>query len=281
MNETHLRRFSRFALLAGVASYAITVFTGAIQITGSGTSEVTGRMLGVSIGLILIALFVYALRYRREGGFGGLARRVGLALLLAIVQVVLGEITLWFETSPMVEVARFAVALTVMALLLGAAVRARARANACVLPGDVAMADARSATICAALGFAVVVFGAVVSNNLGAPEACQGFPLCNGIVPPEGGYLVQIHWAHRLLAFMTFFVVLYQMIGTWRRRGAASVRKLALAAAVILSLQVVIAAGLVLMHLPRGMRALHLAVGVTAWAVLTMWAVQARSHSSS
>jgi hypothetical protein len=37
-----------------------------------------------------------------------------------------------------------------------------------------------------------------------------------------------------------------------------------------------VAAGLVLLHLPRELQALHLAVGAAVWAVLVMWASAAR-----
>jgi heme A synthase len=47
----------------------------------------------------------------------------------------------------------------------------------------------------------VISFGALTANTLGAPEACQGFPLCNSRLLPAGGSLQHIHWTHRLLAF--------------------------------------------------------------------------------
>jgi cytochrome c oxidase assembly protein subunit 15 len=128
------------------------------------------------------------------------------------------------------------------------------------------------------MGFVVVVFGALVANNLGAPQACQGFPLCNGSVLPSGGGLVHLHWTHRLIAFATLIVVVYQAVRTWQRGARRSIRSAAAAAAIVATLQIVVAAGLVMMHLPRELQALHLAVGAAVWATLVFWASVAKYH---
>ena len=308
-SDAHLRRFAGFATFAAIWTYALIVFGGIVRISGSGMGcgdhwpkcnghwippftietliEYTHRVLGVSIGLVLIGVFVYAFLHRRSRGFsgpGGLLGYAGLVLTLVVVQGLLGAITVWFEIPPAVVVVHFANALLIMGILIAAGVRARslvADGVASAAPAQVRQADARAATLCAALGFAVVVLGALVANNLGAPQACQGFPLCNGSLLPHGGQLVQIHWTHRLFAFGTFFFVLYQAMRTWQRHGDARVRASALIAGLVISLQVLVAAGLVLMHLPHEMQALHLAVGAAVWATLVLWASVARSASSS
>lgn len=303
-----LRRFAGFSTFAAVWTYALIVFGGIVRITGSGMGcgddwpkchgswippftietliEYTHRVLGVSIGLVLIGVFVYAMLHRREAGFGGkggLVRPAGLVLVLVVVQGLLGAVTVWFEIPPLVVVVHFANALIIMAVLIHAAVRARAlsRTKQPSGPNYEAEADAKYATIAAVLGFVVVVMGALVANNIGAPQACQGFPLCNGSVLPKGGSLVHIHWTHRLLAFATFFYVLYQAHRTWRRERIPRVRWSATAAAVLVMLQVAIAAAMVLMHLPRELQALHLAIGAGLWAALVLWAALARSYVKS
>lgn len=301
----HLRRFASFATFAAVWTYALIAFGGIVRITGSGMGcgdhwpkcnghwippftfetliEYTHRVLGVSIGLVLISVFAYAMLHRRAAGFGGkggVLRYAGVVLALVVVQGLLGAITVWLEIPPIVVVVHFSTALIIMAILISAAVRARAfqRTGAPAIAPQILVDDAKAATIAAVLGFIVVVLGALVANNIGAAQACQGFPLCNGSVLPRGGSLVQIHWTHRVFALATFFYVLYQAHTTWRRGGVTAVRRSALAAAVLVTLQVAVAAGMVLMHLPHELQALHLAVGAAVWASLAVWAALARSY---
>jgi heme A synthase len=298
-----LRRFASFATFAAIWTYALIVFGGIVRITGSGMGcgddwpkcngrwippmtletliEYTHRLLGVSIGLVLIGVFAYAFRHRRSAGFAGkngVLRYALWVLVLVVVQGLLGAVTVWLEIPPTVVVVHFATALIIMAILLAAAVRARALAKPePSVNADAAHADARHATIALLLGFVVVVFGALVANHPGAPQACQGFPLCNGSVLPGGAWLVQMHWLHRFIAFAAFFYVAHYGFRASRRVATPAVRNSAVAAAVAITLQVAVAAGLVLMHLPRALQALHLAVGAAVWAFLVLWYATAQS----
>ena len=304
-SQTQLRRFAGFSLFAAVYTYALIVFGGIVRITNSGMGcgddwpkcngswvpefslptliEYTHRLLGVSIGLVLIAVFAYAFAHRRRSGFGGkggLLRIAGLVLALVVLQGLLGAVTVWLEIPPSVVVVHFLTALIILAVLLYGYVRARQLAVArSIAPGAASRANARTATAAAGLGFAAVAFGALVANHLGAPQACQGFPLCNGSVLPPGGALVHLHWLHRLIAFALLFYVLYAAVGTWQRGGSARLRYAALGAGLAVVTQVGVAAALVLLHLPRELQALHLAVGAAGWASLILWAAQARAEN--
>ena len=302
----HLRRFAALSLFAALYTFALVVFGGFVRITDSGMGcgdhwpkcngrwipeftiptliEYTHRLLGVSIGLVLIGVFVYAFLRRREPGFGGrggVLRIAALVLTLVVVQGLLGAVTVWLEIPPIVVVVHFATALAIMGILLIGYVRGRELAGATTRVADRnAHRYARIATIAAAIGFVVVVFGALVANNLGAPQACQGFPLCNGSAMPSGGSLVHIHWTHRVVAFALFFYVLYGAIAT-RVASSVRVRTAAIAAAAAVVAQLAVAAALVLSHLPQSLQGLHLAVGAAVWGVLVLWAGYARADSSS
>ena len=300
-SDAPLRRFAGLATFAGFWTYALIVFGGIVRITGSGMGcgdhwpkcngswlppmtletaiEYTHRILGVSIGIILIGVFAYAFLHRNERGFrgpGGVLRYAATALGLVVVQGLLGAITVWFEIPPAVLVVHFAVAMTIMAVLLVAGARARYQGDGA---GEADRKELKGTYIAAALGFAVVVMGALVANNAGAPMACQGFPLCNGSVLPSGGSLVHMHWTHRVLAFGTFFFVMYQAHRTWHGGGSRKVRRAALATAMTITLQVLVAAGLILMHLPKALQVLHLAMGAAVWAHLAIWSALARDHA--
>src|SRR5439155_3293106 len=111
------------------------------------------------------------------------------------------------------------------------------------------------------LGFVTVLFGALTAN-LGAASACLGFPLCNGQVIPTGNYLQLVQWVHRLLAYMLFTYVVWWAVST-KRRGAWYVVGL-------VTLQVVVAATMVLLALPPPLQAAHVAVGTAVWAGLVL-----------
>ena len=111
------------------------------------------------------------------------------------------------------------------------------------------------------LGFVTVLFGALTAN-LGAASACLGFPLCNGQVAPAGNYLQHVHWGHRLLAYTLFGYVWWWALRT-RTRGAWWVVGL-------VTLQVVVAAAMVLLGLPAPLQATHVAVGAAVWAGLVL-----------
>ncbi len=106
-----------------------------------------------------------------------------------------------------------------------------------------------------------MLFGALTAN-LGAAAACTGFPLCNGQLIPTGGSLQYIHWTHRLLAYA---LVGYVIWWATRFRG-----RTAWAAAALVGVQVAVAAAMVLLGLPRGLQAAHVAVGAGVWAAVVL-----------
>jgi cytochrome c oxidase assembly protein subunit 15 len=108
-----------------------------------------------------------------------------------------------------------------------------------------------------ALAFVTVLFGALTAN-LGAAAACTGFPLCNGEVWPSSGGLAVIQWIHRLLAYtLSVYVVVWALRS--RRRGVWGV-------GVLVLIQVAVGAATVLLALPPGLQAAHVAVGAAVWA---------------
>jgi heme A synthase len=114
-----------------------------------------------------------------------------------------------------------------------------------------------------ALGLVTVLMGALTAN-MAAATACQGFPLCNGSFMPTSG-LEHIHWTHRLLAYALFAYVIWWAVRT-RARSAWVV-------AGLVTLQVVVAAAMVLLALPPALQVAHVAVGAAVWAALVLAAL--------
>jgi heme A synthase len=130
------------------------------------------------------------------------------------------------------------------------------------------------------LTFVVLTLGALTANLPGAAPACQGFPLCNGTLAPEGGG-AHVHLTHRILAFLLFFHVLGLMIGVARRGEPRLVVRAARLAFAAIVLQILIAAALVEMHLPRTLQSLHQATGTLVWLATCILAMVARRAAGS
>ncbi len=304
------RRFARLAAFAAVYSYLLVVFGGIVRITGSGLGcgddwplcngslippwdlptwiEWTHRLLAAGLIVPIALVAVHAWRHRRGalGGARSAARPAFAAIALLALQVVLGAVTVKLDLPAGVTALHFVNALLLVGALELAAYRARPTGGESE-DAVAARKRARSAFAAVVLGLVTITFGALTANAglVGAQTepsaaawACQGFPLCNGALIPAGAPLVHIHWTHRLLAYLLFFHVVSAAVAVVRRRAPRPVRNAAVASLVLVLSQVIVAAGLVHMHLPSGMRVLHLVVGGALWMALVAWWAAARSR---
>lgn len=297
MTERAHRRFSRIAAVTAGYTYLLMVWGGIVRITGSGLGcgsdwprchgswippmdlttliEYVHRLLAAGIIIPVAILVYYALRHRGEAGFsgrGGLLRPVGLFLGLLVVQIGLGALTVELDLPPAVTVLHFVTASGILATLLVAAVGGR-HGGSLEPPQDTAWSTA--ALVAGLLGLTTLALGSLTANT-GAAPACQGFPLCNGRLLPAGGSLVAIQWAHRLAAFTLFAYIVFALLAAARRSTPPAVRSAVATAAGLVTLQLAVAAVMILRHLPELVRAAHLAVGVGLWCALVVWAAQAR-----
>ncbi len=308
-HDTGRRRFGRLGLAGAVYTYVLVVYGGIVRITGSGLGcgdhwpdcngtltprldlptfiEFSHRILAAGLSLLTLWIVILAWRHRDDPGLrgpGGLTRPAFLAGALIIVQVLLGAITVKLDLPAGVTALHFVTALTLLATFANIAVRGGIfdRGLAPRRPGD-----ARLFPVALAAGtFAllVVTFGALTANvgmtgpfpPSGAAMACQGFPLCNGKLLPGGTPWVDIQWTHRMLAYLLFFYLFVAGIATLRRDAPRAIASFAYASMSLVVLQVIVAAGLVLMHLPEPFQILHLAVGAALWACLAFWTGLAR-----
>jgi len=297
------RRFAVLAFVTALFTYALIVFGGVVRITGSGMGcgddwplcngrlippldfetaiEYGHRLAALLVSGLVAALAIYAFRHRRalSSGRGILGLAVA-ALLLLVVQVLVGAVTVWLELPTATVVLHLVVASSLLAVLLIAGLQARAEARPAFQAGGAEAGYPRWALSAAALGFVLIFFGGLVANT-GAGPLCQGFPLCNGQLFPEGGGLVQLHWTHRLLAYAMLILVMLATAKTLREKAPLPIRRWSVAALILVVVQIVLAAALVLRQLPADLRGLHLAVGVAFWAALVGWATLAVQHASS
>jgi cytochrome c oxidase assembly protein subunit 15 len=286
--------FRRVAWAGSLATLALIALGGVVRVTGSGMGcgddwplchgrlippldpptliEYAHRLSAVLVSLLVLGLCVLAwTRHRHEPE---LRRPASWAGGLILFQVLLGAVTVRLELAAAAVVFHLLTAMLLLAALLTAALRARERGRSPA--GPVASSRARLLVrACMVAGFIVIALGGLVAN-LNAGPACQGFPLCNGLLVPEGGAAVGLHWFHRVAAFVLVGLIAATVIVV--REGRASspaLRRRALAVLGLTVLQVGVAAAMILSFLPPALRAGHMALGAVVWASLVALAEEA------
>ncbi|MEX2152571.1 MAG: COX15/CtaA family protein [Gemmatimonadaceae bacterium] len=299
-----MRVLARLGTASLVLTYLHLVFGGIVRITGSGMGcgdhwpkcngswippfdnptvmiEWTHRLLALLV-MVSIAWLAFAARTRRNqpgvGGKGGVLRPAGGALVLVVAVALLGLVTVKLGNTTLATVAHWTLALTLLAVLIVAAVRAGALGGAAArLEGGTSRA-VRSLSAGAALAYFAVVLGGLVAKFPGAAVACPSFPLC-GTSPagvPAGASHIQL--THRVLGYLLFVHVIAVASAVSRRSGESRVtaRTAKVAAALVLS-QLVIGAAMVLSVLPPALRSAHQAVGIGVWLTMFLAAYLART----
>jgi heme a synthase len=277
-----MTRFTRLAWTAATFTYLLIILGAIVRITGSGLGcgehwplcngtllppldvptmiEYGHRLAAAAVSVLVAGLAAYAWWLNRGTGNGerdlpGNSPHVALALL--ILQVLLGAVTVKLRLPPWTVILHLGTAMLLLATLIVIAKgRGRGRGR-----GSRFTPSLRPGSLGLALGFVTVLFGALTAN-LGAATACLGFPLCNGQLLPAGNYLQLVQWTHRLLAYTLFGYAWWWALRT-KTRGAWYV-------AALVTLQVAIAAAMILLALPQSLQAAHVAVGAAVWAALVI-----------
>jgi heme A synthase len=302
-----LKALRRLAYSTLGLAYALIVFGAIVRISGSGMGcgdhwprcfgrwfppmdqptlviEWTHRLLAAVTVAMVAVLVLVALRKRAEPGVsgrGGVLRAAALAAALIVFQALLGAVTVRMGNTAWATVAHLLNGALLLAALAATVLRAGGLGGRIALGAPASKTRAaRGAAAAAAIALVTLLFGGLTAKIPGANSACEGFPLCRGsLLPAIPAQHVQ--FTHRILAFLLFFHVLGLMIGFARRREAPAVLRLVRVAFALICLQLVIAAGMVEMHLPPVMRSLHEADGIAIWLTLFALAWLARFSSAS
>lgn len=279
-----LRGLGLFALFLG---FAQVVFGAIVRITGSGMGcgdhwpdcygsftpahsgpgllvEISHRYGAAALSLAIAALVVLAWLKRRErgvGGPGGVLRASLLAILLVIVAAVFGAVTVKMQLHRLVVVTHLAIAMALLAVMVVVVVRAGGFGSLAV--AERSERTLRAAGAAAGLTFLALVLGALTANTAGAPLSCQGFPLCRVI--GERGTPLAIQVAHRIIAFLLLVHLIGLVFAVRKRAEPRPIRAAAWAALSIATLQIIVAAAMVEMHLPASLRSIHQAIGTALW----------------
>ncbi len=292
-NQNPTRLLRRLAWTGAVLAFGLIVLGGVVRITGSGMGcgdhwplcdgewfppldlptmiEIGHRWAAALVSLVVLAMTAVAwIRHRDQPRLRAPAT---LALVLLVVQVLLGAVTVKLALPPWVVITHLANAMVLLGVILLTALRAGARPTATIGdPPDPKRHPAHGQVLATTvLGFAVILFGAQVAN-FHTGLLCLGFPLCNGQILPPANQLAFLPWAHRALAF-GFLAAVIGLAARLGRRSDPASRDLRRSVAVVVAvtvLQIGIAAAMVLEFLPPALRAAHLLMGTLIWAGLVI-----------
>jgi heme A synthase len=266
------KRFVTLAWIAAACAYLLIVLGAVVRISGSGMGcgdhwplcngrlfpplddirtviEWSHRLVAALVSVLVLALG--ALAWKGAGNLESGARAAAYtAVVLLIIQVLLGAVTVKTGLTPVLVILHLATAMLLLAALIAAA-----RAPWIPTPDS---------WIPIALAFITVLFGALTAN-LGAIASCGGFPLCNGQLIPTAGPLAWIQWIHRLLAYtlagyLIWWVVKSRNRALWVMLG-------------VVLLQIAIAATMLALDFPSALQTAHAAVGAGVWAAVVLTAL--------
>ncbi len=289
-DSNRLRTWSQLAWIAAAATFFLIAFGGFVRISESGLGcgddwplcngqllpamsvatfiEFGHRIVAAGVAALVIAVAVTAWKWGGSGDplWTRLKRTSLAAVVLVLIQIMLGAVTVWLELPAASVILHLGTAMLLMALLIVATLTAVSGPAG----RSMKVSDGASGALLwtAVYGFVVVLAGGLVAN-LDAGHACQGFPACNGSWMPADNPLMHVHWGHRLLAYALFIWALFLPRFVKRRRaGDRGAGRAAITAAVLVVLQLLIAAGMVSMSLPDWMRAAHVALGAAVFGSL-------------
>jgi len=302
-----MKTIRTLAVVTAVFAYALIVLGAVVRITGSGLGcgpswplcngrlvpslgdyhtviEYIHRLAALGLMLLTASLAISGFAHRKApgvGGPGGIGRPIVISVALLALQVMLGAIAVWLDLHASAVVLHLGNAMALLATLLVVGLRAKRGERGEVrswerasplspLPthGNAAPRLARGAVAALALAGTAILLGGLTATT-GAAPACLGFPLCNGQIWPGAGAggRALLHWIHRLVAYVLFLHMI-GMANRAHRLGSSPTRNWAWIAAGCVTLQLAVAALMVLNFLPPSLRALHVAVGTAAWVTL-------------
>jgi heme A synthase len=245
--------------------------------------EVSHRYLASILVLSVTAMVVVAWRHRRDhriGGRGGALRTAVGALVAVFAAAMLGGVTVKLGNATYATVAHWLVAMTLLALVATTAIRAGALGGARARAQHGSPKTARGARAAAGLALLVVAMGGLTAKFPGAAAACTSFPACGApAVTVPGAAHVQL--THRVLALLLTLHLVGMVVMLLKRRAteAPVVVQAAVLALGLVAVQIVVAASMILMHLPPLLRSLHEATGVAIWLATFTFAYLAQLTS--
>ena len=227
--------------------------------------EYIHRLSAASSGFIILLMFIACV-----SRFGISDRRSHLAVIatvLLVIQALLGALTVLSEINPLIALAHTGIATSLvgtLALITASVfVSHKSRLDINLLP-DIHRFF-RRICILGLTTFVLILSGAYVTRTDGASLACLQIPLC-GISITEMMFQQWIHMTHRIIAFIVAVVMLIMVLHSVIL-GYKFISRFVYAMGIILSIQILLGLGNVLLKMPNELRAAHLTAGILFFSV--------------
>jgi heme o synthase len=283
-----MKAFRALSVATALVTYALVVLGGVVRVSGSGLGcpdwpLCHGRLLppldvhaiieyshrttaSLTSALVVLTAVVAWLAWRKRRD---IVVPATVALVLLVVQVVLGAITVRLELPPMIVLAHLATAMALLAAVCVTAVAA-------IVPRPATPADrglVRLARAAAAGTYLLILSGSLVVGS-GASGSCNAWPLCGGGFNLAFDGYPAIQLLHRGLAAAVGLLIIVSLVALLNRyREERAVRATVALTLAALAFQVAVGAAVVTLHLPAALRGLHLALASAVWAGTVVLAV--------
>jgi heme A synthase len=199
-----------------------------------------------------------------------------LALVLVLVQALLGGLTVLLKLPLLVRVLHLATSQAFFAAILvltARAIQSDARAGArAPVSASLSGAVRRGLYLAAAAVYAQLLLGALVRHT-GSALACRSVLACDGRLWPAGFGPGEVQMLHRFGALFTGALVIWSTVRALpdlKRSTSAIPRTLAIGAHLLLLTQIVLGMSSVLSFLAVPIVTAHLAVGALLWGDLVL-----------
>ena len=283
-----MKAFRALSVATALVTYALVVLGGVVRVSGSGLGcpdwpLCHGRVLppldlhaiieyshrttaSLTSALIVLTAVVAWLAWRKRRD---IVIPATVALVLLVVQVVLGAITVRLELPPMIVLAHLATAMALLAAVCVTAVAA-------IVPRPATSADrglVRLARGAAGGTYLLILSGSLVVGS-GASSSCNAWPLCGGGFSLTFDGYPAIQLLHRGLAAAVGLLILVSLLTLLNRyREERAVRAAVALTLAALAFQVAVGAAVVTLRLPAALRGLHLALAGAVWVGTVVLAV--------
>lgn len=224
--------------------------------------EYSHRLLAMVVGILVVAMVIAAFRERRHRP--ALVKLSGAALVMVVLQALLGRVVVEEELEALLVVAHLGTALLFLGLLVViTAVLHRADGMS---PAQVDRGVSRSARFMAAAVLLLLLVGSYTSDY----GYVAGWPLQQGrLIPDLGTTAEAVHYLHRVLAGLVGVMIAVFAIRLVRRKQDVPLgAKFAQVAAGLYALEIIIGGANVWTTLHPLVVTAHLAAGTLIWASL-------------
>ena len=234
------------------------------------------RLLAALTGIGLISSLVYAWREYRN--FTWIMRPLAIAVSLMVIQILLGRWIALHGEQPTLSAIHFTMALVVLGLSVMVAGFAywfsyRLWDNGANHPGiQISLKFnspfGRLSLLTLAAVMLLFVSGTLVSAS-GASAACQGWPLCGGVIP--GDALGWINLVHRIITLGTGLMVFVLLVQAWRsQRSQTAILVSTTAAGVLFFSQALMGSVEAAQAYPAYLIGLHVITASAVWVAFTI-----------